>query len=76
MKRLVRHRNGRITARSGGRFTSSLTLEEMGFKTNHEKRTCGNCGHVWFPVLLTGRCPECQTQLQLEKVGERGDECD
>lgn len=68
MKRLVKHRNGRITARNNGRFSAPLTLEEMGFKTNHETRTCRVCGHKWFPVLLTGKCPECGTQRNLEDI--------
>jgi predicted Zn-ribbon and HTH transcriptional regulator len=52
--------------RRGGRFSKAPSLEQMGFEVNDRERTCANCGENFFPVLVTGRCPKCDTPLAKE----------
>jgi len=51
----------RLTGRemSASRFSKSPTLEQLGYDVNHSERECNRCGHVWFPVLISGHCPQC-----------------
>lgn len=58
---MERYRNKRMLFRSGGRFAKAPSLEQMGFDVCDGPRRC-SCGHVWSPLLASGRCPECGAQ--------------
>lgn len=61
----MKYANKRIMHRRGGRFASAPTLGQLGFAANEDLKqfTCANCSHQFIPVVLTGRCPKCSTQL-------------
>jgi predicted Zn-ribbon and HTH transcriptional regulator len=46
---------------SGGRFRRAPSLAELGYPVATGGKTCGGCGHLWYPILVTGRCPKCDS---------------
>lgn len=66
----MRYANSREVFRSGGRFAKSPSLADLGYEVNDRMRVCAKCGHEWFPVLVTGECPQCGTELT--KAEEEG----
>jgi len=63
---MERYTNKRRLFRHNGRFSKPPSLEQMGYPVAHSEMTCANCGHKWFPILITGHCPKCDSQ---EKAG-------
>ena len=58
---MSRYANKRMMFRSGGRFTTAPTMEDLGFDVSHGPRQC-SCGEVWRPILVSGICPKCRAQ--------------
>lgn len=56
---MERYRNKRVLFRAGGRFAKAPSLESLGFQVAHGEMECANCHHRWYPVLVTGLCPNC-----------------
>ncbi len=65
MARYYKAPNKRIIHRGlGGQFRKS-TLQDLGIPAcdvQKGKARCAGCGHEWFPILVTGVCPECGSQ--------------
>ncbi len=57
----MKYPNKRFVVRRRGRFAKTPSLETMGLDLADSDRRC-QCGHVWRPILVTGRCPECGAQ--------------
>jgi hypothetical protein len=56
---MSKYSNGRMVFRSHGRYAKAPSLQAMGFDVNTVDRKCDGCGHVWFPILISGECPQC-----------------
>jgi hypothetical protein len=47
---------------SNGRFARVTFRDIFEVDPNNAAITCKGCGHVWSPILKTGRCPECNLE--------------
>lgn len=63
----------RMKFRQGnGRFRRAPSLEELGFPVAKGAKECAGCGHVWYPIVVTGVCPKCGStdgQMQPASTG-------
>jgi len=56
-----------------GRFERCTVEKVFGIQTNPGHRyRCVNCGHVFAPILVDGKCSECGSR---EKVKVEENEC-
>ena len=51
--------------KTNGQF-GRMSITELGLVKENElargSMICSKCGHKWYPILITGKCPKCGYQ--------------
>lgn len=58
MAKWYRHPNGRLQIR-GGRFKRATLKDVFGVEANNRIMICEGCGKEWMPLIVSGRCSQC-----------------
>lgn len=58
-----RYANKRVGGRAANGQFARLGFEDVfGVKPNDQEQICDDCGHCWWPLVLSGKCPKCDSQ--------------